>query len=211
MAAACGVTVIKKFTYRGNTNEEYSNTYWLTGAAPTSDATWKTLFDAIVASEKVIYPSGCVVVRGYGYNDDTGHKPDDTGSVAPAVYSVDLVAAAATVPGTLVIGAFPAAPGDAAVWARWKTSRVTSPGGKAIYVRKYFHPAYCSATSGGDTILPAQRTGLLAHAAKMWDGTLNASSQKVTTPGRQDVILGANASTYVTTRTLKRRGKRPNA
>lgn len=211
MAAACGITVIKRFTYRGNATEEYSNTYWLTGAAPSTDASWRALFDAIVLTEKAIYPSGTVVARGYGYNDDTGHKPGDEGAVAPAVYVLDLVAAAATVPGTLVVSGLIANPGDTAVWARWKTSRVTSPGGKAIYVRKYYHPTYSVSSGSPDTVLALQRTALLAHAAKLWDGTLNAASQKITTCGRSDVIVGANASTYITTRTLKRRGKRPNS
>lgn len=211
MAAACGVTVIKRFTYRGNASEEYSNTYWLTGSAPSNTTDWQALADAIVASEKQCYPSTVTVVRYYGYNDDTGHKPEDTGAVAPAVYSRDLVAAAATVPGTLSMSGNIAAPGDAAVWIRWKTSRVTSPGGKAIYIRKYFHPASLVSATGGDAIATAQRTALLAHGAKMWDGTLNAASQKITTCGKNDTIVGTNASTYVTTRTLKRRGKRPSS
>lgn len=211
MATACGVTVIKKFTYRANSNEEYSNTYWFTGSPPANDTDWLALFNAIVTSEKACYPSTVSVVRGYGYNSDVGHKPGDTGAVAPAVFTRDLVAAAATVPGTLSIGASATLmPGDAAVWCRWKTSRVTSPGGKAIYIRKFFHPA-SAVTATPDLIGTPQRNSLLAHATKLWDGTLDASSRKITTCGQNDTILGSNASTYVTTRTLKRRGKRPNS
>lgn len=208
MAAATGLTVIKKMTYRGDATEEYSNTYWFTGTPPANSAAWRTLFDAVVAIEKTVYLNSVSVIRGYGYADDTGHKPGDTGAVTPAAWSVDLSLAPETpVAGTLAIGSGALMPGDAAVWVRWKTSRLTSPGGKPIYLRKYFHVAVANAVNAGDTILTAQRTALLALGAKMYDGTLSGS-RTLTTAGQTDVITAHNASTYITTRSLKRRGKR---
>jgi hypothetical protein len=209
MAAAVGLTIIKRFLYRGNANEEYSNTYWLTPTtAPADDAAWRTLFNAIVAGEKTCYPAQVEVIRGYGYNDDTGHKPGDSGAVSPAVWSVDLrVAPEVVVPGTLDLTGVIRSPGDDAVWVRWKTSRRTSPGSKPIYIRKYFHPATFASTAV-DTVGTTQRTNLLAFGALMDGGTL-PGSRKITTCGRNDVILNHGASVNTTTRTLKRRGKRP--
>lgn len=209
MSAAVGVTIVKRFTYRGDPNEEYSNTYWFKPVtAPADSAAWRALFDAIVAVEKACYDSTVSVIRGYGYDDDTGHKPADTGSVAPAVWSVDLTQSPESpVPGTLATGTFVRSPGDDAVWVRWKTERKTSPGGKAIYVRKYFHPAFV-VSPNWDTVAPGQRTALLALGAKLYDGTL-PGSRTITTAGRLDTISAHSASTYVTTRSLKRRGRRP--
>lgn len=211
MATACGLTVIKRFFRHGVQNEEYSNTYWFTGGPPADDTAWRTFFDAVVTSEKAIYLSSCQVIRGYGYNDDSGHKPGDTGDVAPAVFSVDLTVAPNTVVnGSLALGTGIIAPSDAAVWARWKTSRRTNPGGKPIYVRKYFHPAIATDSNNSDQVLAAQKTALTTHATKMQDGTL-PGARKITTCGVNDVILAVGASSWITTRTLKRRGKRPNS
>lgn len=207
MATQTGLTIIKRFSYRGN-NEDYSNTYWLTGTPPASSSAWRTLFDAMVATEKTCYASNVSVIGGYGYDDNTGHKSGDTGTVASAVYNVDLtVSPEVTVPGTMVTTGGVLTPGDNAVWCRWKTSRVSSPGGKPVYLRKYFHLAY-TATGGGDAILAGQKTALLAHAVKLSDGSFSGA-RLVTAAGHTDTIIGTGASSYVTTRTLKRRGKRP--
>lgn len=207
MAAACGLTIVKKFLYRGDATEEYSNTYWFTGSAPTTAAAWRTFFDEIVTTEKAIYHSGVTVIRGYGYNDDDGHKPDDEGDVAPAVWTVDLTIAPETpVAGTLTYASSWILAGDSAVWLRAKTSRVTSPGGKPIYLRKYYHPA-ASPSSTPDVIAPNQKAALVAHATKLTDGTL-ATGRKWTTAGKTDVITAVGASAYTTVRTLKRRAKR---
>lgn len=209
MSTATGLTIVKRFLYRGDASEEYSNSYWFKPVDPPADAdAWKALFDAVVAEEKKVYSGAVEVIRAYGYDDDTGHKPEDTGTVSPAVWSEDLrVAPLAVIPGTLATTGGVQMPGDDAVWVRWKTQRRTVPGGKPIYLRKYFHLAW-STTGGGDNILAAQKTALLAFGAFMYGGTL-PGSRTITTPGRLDTIEGTGASSFITTRTLKRRGKRP--
>jgi len=208
MAAATGITIVKRFSYRGDANEEFSNTYWFTGAPPGTDANWDALRTALVAEEKKVYHPGVRVTRVYGYEDDTGHKPGDTGAVAPAEYIYDYVVAGVTEPvGTVTSTGGIILAGDNAVWCRWTTSRTTSPGGKKIYLRKYFHGACGNSAVSMDSIQPAQKTALLAFAAKLYDGTLSGT-RKITTCGQTDTITGHDASTYVTVRTLKRRGKR---
>lgn len=213
MSAQTGLTVVKRMTYRGDANEEYSNTYWFTGGQPSGPVAWRALFDALVLVEKPIYGSTVNIIKAYGYTDNEGHRAEDPPGtpVAAAVWSLDLrVAPDTIIPGTMATTRIEM-PGDDAVWVRWKTSRLTSPGGKAIYLRKYFHPAL-TATSPPtpDTVLPQQVTALQALGTKLRDGSF-IDARTLTAPGKTDVLTSSSASPYVTTRTLKRRGKRPKA
>jgi hypothetical protein len=142
------------------------------------------------------------VIRGYGYDSDA----DD----AIAVWSVDLtVAPNSPVAGTCSTSAAQILPGDDAVWARWKTSRLNS-NGKPIYLRKYFHPALADQGGTADNVTTAQKAALVAFGTKLRDGSF-AEARTITARGHTDVVTVSGASTYVTTRTLKRRGKRPGS
>lgn len=189
---------MKKFTYRGDANEEFSNKYYLTGTDPASPAAWTTLFDALVAEEKKLFTNNVSIIRGYGYTDDS--------PTAASVWSRDLVAAAATVAGTFV-GGGQTTPGDVAACVRWKTSRLTSKG-KPIYLRKYYHGARADA-SVADNVLAAHKTAYEAFATLLWDGA-GVDGREIRGPGQaSEVILGSSCLPHLTTRTLKRRGKRP--
>lgn len=201
---ATGLTVIKRMTYRGDPNEEFSNTYWLSGSTPADATAWRALFDALVTQEKTLYNAAVQVIRGYGYDDDSGD--------GNAVWSVDLTVSPETVvPGTLSTTGAVVLPGDNAVWVRWKTGRLTVKG-KPIYLRKYFH-AVARATSPTvvDEYLAAQRTAMLAFGTKLMDGTFLSARHVVAAGHSSDTIVSRDASVYPTTRTLKRRGKRPGA
>jgi len=187
-------------SYRADTAEEYSNQYHLSGSVPSSDANWLTLIDALIAQEKTIYPSNTVVVRAYGYDSDA----ED----ATAVYVKDYLAGGGSgTPGTLTVGTNVRCPGDAAVWVRWGTSRFNSRG-KRIYLRKYFHPAYSSGASTPDIAISAQLTALGNFGVKMRDASF-AESRTIRSRLHAETIVGSAAGDYITTRTLKRRGKRP--
>lgn len=203
----CGVTLVKRFTYRGDTSEEYSNTYWLDGTAPADDAAFKTLADALFASEKTLINPGQSLIKAYGYDG-----PNDVAG-ATAAWQYDYLGEGETVAGTFPIASAPAwGGGDTAAWVRWRTARRTSPGGKVIYLRKYWHPAPLSAVTSGDALVAAWRTAALAHATKMIDGTLPATRQICGMHHKEDgndlTVAGIAVATYATTRTLKRRGKR---
>lgn len=197
-APTTGLTIIKRFAYRGNSNEEFSNHYWLTGATPADSAAWRTLFDALVAEEKKVYSAAASVIGGYGYNS--------TSDTATAIWTVDLTVA----PNTPVIGTFANAslvplPGDDAYWIRWGLDRYNSKG-KRVYLRKYFHPAY--ATNGVPDTLPASlSTACNAFGAKLEDGSF--LDGRKTTDKLGTALVGHAVGPYITTRTLKRRGKRP--
>jgi len=202
-APTCILTVIKRFPYRGDSNEEWSNTYMLTGATPVDSTAWRTLFDLLVAEEKKLYKSGVQVIGGYGY--DSVPTPGDS-----AVWSVDLT----VTPNTPVAGALSGSignpgSGDTAMWIRWGLDRLNTKG-KRVYLRKYFHPAL-SLTAGTDTDLvePAWKTIAAAFATKLDEGSFTGGRKITDRLGT--ITVGHAVGNYTTTRTLKRRGKRPGS
>lgn len=191
------ITIVKRFQYRGQ-DEEFSNTYHFSGTTPADAAAWKTLADGIIAIEKLTQNSQTKFVRAYGYVAGTEH------SVAQIDYTVP--------PNTLLsgTGTFTGgslAPGDAAVNIRWLTPDLNSRG-KHIYCRKYMHNVYVE-TAVPDLVLDSQKTAFQTFAGKMIDGTLPGGVKYC---GPQGAVLSSpRVDQYITTRTLKRRGKRPLA
>lgn len=190
------ITMVKRFTYRTQ-NEEWSNTYHFSGTTPADAAAWKTLADAIAAQEKTILHVNTSVVKAYGYEAGNDH------SVAQIDYTV--------APNTPVAGLFNTPPsaqlqcGDVAACVRWYTGR-TNTRGRKVYVWKYFHGAWRASTDV-DTLDSGYRTLLGTFAAKMIDGTLPGSFKYCAPQGQ--ALSAPYVLPYLTTRTLKRRGKRP--
>ena len=194
------ITIIKKMTYRGDATEEWSNRYFLTGADPVSHEEWMDIFTPLTTAEKALYDSSHIIVAAYGYDDD--------GDSASAVWSRDL-RTSGSIAGTHTVGSLSKTPGDAAFNVRWKTSRLTSKG-KPIYLRKYYHGALISAGTP-DTLASTQVTAANAFATELWDGA-GIDGRFIRGPGQSsETILGSLCSPYVTTRTLKRRGRRPTS
>ena len=113
-------------------------------------------------------------------------------------------------PNTVLSGTFADAahrrmPGDVAATIRWPTGLLNSRG-KQIYARKYMHAVYCQ-DDDGDELLDTQAAALKAFGDDMADGGL---PQGVRYCLPQGAGLGVClVSKWLTTRTLKRRGKRP--
>jgi hypothetical protein len=196
---AVGVILVKRMSYRTQ-QEEWSNEYHFTGATPADATAWKALADALITQEKTCYVAGVTVVRAYGYDSDAAN--------AHAVWSYDYAANSASVPGTLTSTSAVIASGDQAAWVRWKTSRLNTKG-KPIYLRKYFHGGTIG-TGSPDFITTAWATALAALGTKMRDGTF-LDARTLTARGHTDTLVGSTAAVYITTRTLKRRGKRPTS
>lgn len=198
-APSCVITIVKSMFYRANPAEEWSNTYAFSGPTPTDATAWRALFDALVAEEKKVYVNDSKVVGAYGYSRIPVHGDH-------AIWSVDMnVSPNTPVAGTASKASGTTMAGDQASWIRWGLDRYSSTG-KRVYLRKYFHSGMIAAT-GGDQLDAAYRTALLAFGTKMRDGTFLGSRVLVDKDGNQSI--GVGNSTYVTTRTLKRRGKRP--
>lgn len=194
------LTIVKSFTYRGAA-EEWSNTYFMTGDLPSSPASWKTLADAVIADEKACYTSHTEVVRAIG------HQAGES----VAVWSYDYLAASEEVPGTLTpTTATSFQGGDAAAWIRWSTDRLTSRG-KPIYLRSYFHDVYGgSSATTVDSLDATQKTHLQAYGAEWVTGFTDGDGVLHTRAGPHGVVgLVPLAATFLTTRTLERRGRRP--
>lgn len=192
------VILIKKQSYRGDANEEWSNRYYLTGAVPSSDADWLALVNALKTEERKVYSSAITVVRAYGYTSDDLN--------ADSVYQRDMVAAGETVAGQNALTSAAATQAESAAWVRWKTSRMSR--GKAIYLRKYFHGVGAHLTNS-DQVAATTVTLLNAFGAKMRDGTFLDGRTIRARNQTGETFLGHNCSTYLTTRELKRRGRRP--
>jgi hypothetical protein len=189
------ITIVHDFTYRGAV-EQWSNTYHFSGTVPSDTAAWKTLADAIIAAEKLAHFGNTRFVKAYGY------VAGNENSVAQIDYSI--------APNVIVSGTWAGTggvemPGDVAATTRWYTG-ASSSRGKKIYCRKYWHGIF-NQTGSFDSLNTAQRGLFDTFAAKMIDGTLPGSVKYC---GPQGAVLSApQTNQYLTTRTLKRRGKRP--
>lgn len=194
--AAPGIVVIKTFTYRGAA-EEWSNKYHFQGDPPSDPAGWRDLCDAFITEEKAILTDVVSIVRVQCYEDTDDHS----------VYTYDLTAFAGAVAGTYATGAAAdlLEAGDSAGLIRWNTGRVSSKG-KPVYLFKYYH----GVMHESGTVDELRHT-LKALYATFAD-TIRSSSGDW--PGLADKggvePVGWLAEKYITTRTLKRRGRRPS-
>lgn len=191
------ITLVKRFEYR-DALEEWSNTYHLDGTTPTTDAEWRTLAIAIHTSEKRCYTSNHLLVMAYGY--EAGNET--------SVYQGDFtIGSSALAPGTLTeIGGSTRMAGDQAYWIRARVG--LSSTGKKVYVRKYFHGGTVQ-TADPDETQTNLRDNAGAHATLMLAGTLPGGMKWVGPQGATPIE--PQVGRYVTTRTLKRRGKRPTS
>ena len=192
--AAPGITVVVSFQYRGHA-EEWSNQYHLDSDFASLSDFNTTADDLRLALTDFLSPN-VRFMRAYGY-----HDTDDS-----AAYTRDWSV------GTPLYGAFTpgefdnASPGDTAFMCRWKTARVNTHG-HAIYLRKYFHDAFIDVTQGSaDSLssdqLAAANTFAAAAISAGWGGHIIAGPDG-------EVPTDGVALEFVTTRTLRRRGRRP--
>lgn len=188
------ITLIKRMMYRGQ-QEEWSNTYHFTGTQPANAAAWKTLADALIGAEKQLLPASQSYVRAYGYNAGNEHS----------VAQIDYVAlGGALVTGTLTTAGLTQLPGDAAVQMRALIG--TSTRGKKVYIRKYFHGAVVD-PSTPDNVQANQKSAINSYLGVLLGGTLPGSFKWSGPQGQEATAV--TTPPYITTRTLKRRGKRP--
>lgn len=192
------LTLVKSFSYRGDP-EEWSNTYFMTGDLPSSPASWKHLADAAILAEVAILGTQVDVVRAIGH--EAGQSV--------AVWSYDYAAVSEESAGTYALTGHVVNSGDTAAWLRWSTDQLTSKG-KPIYLRSYYHPAYCDSTPDGDSIASGWRTAAQTYGNAWVSGFADLDGTTHHRAGPHGVVgITPTASLYATTRTLERRGKRP--
>ena len=199
MASVTGITLVKSFTYRGKSGEEWSSKYHLRDNPPSNSALWETTARGLAGLEKVLYPASCSVVRAYGYATDNPHDP----AVWVGYWADD----GTPIPGTYAPAAneHPFAGDQAAVL--WWQLDVKDSRGKWIYCRKYMHAGFTGETTP-DVLSPEYSAALQTFADELNPnkGAYFGGIRRVKdlTP----VTFGGYLPD-VTTRTLKRRGKRP--
>lgn len=201
MANVTAVTLVKQMTYRGDATEEWSNKYYLTGTAPANPTAWKVLYDDIILNEKGCYTSASRVIRAYGYDQA------ETDTSPAAVDSHDYLAAGATVAGVLTGSGGILTAGDQAAVISWKTSRLNTKG-KPIYLRKYFHSTLMDATTH-DNLHAAVPTALNAFSNAMTSAGVGVGPSFMRSRLHAETFISHRVDPFVTTRTLKRRGRRP--
>jgi hypothetical protein len=188
------ITLVKEFDYRGRP-EEWSNTYHFKGAAtPDEDGQWSNMILAVWDEERKVIQSSSKLVRAYGYaagNESSVFQWDLTGEDPAALVGQNAVSGINMA-------------GDQAVWIRAKIG--TGSTGKKVYIRKYYHDVPLGA-QGGDVIHPLAVPLLQTLAETLIDGSI-LGDWTWCGPQGQDATLPF-APNYPTTRTLKRRGKRP--
>lgn len=190
------LTIIKGIEYRDVT-EEYSNTYhfWLQNGNPDSAAAWMIFATMLMQHEQPIHTTETTFHRVYGHN---AGQPG-------AVFMHDWLGAGNPPVGTAAYPAHLRVPGDTAAWIRWSTGQRNSRG-KLIYLRKYFHKIPSSAATDVDHVLPEAVQAMHTFGEWLltgpWNGAQYCSPQGV-------VPIDVGVSQYQTTRTLKRRGRRP--
>lgn len=200
MATVTGITLIKKFTYRGDANEEWSNTYHFVSAPPSDDAGWATLVTELAEIEQPVLNAFTTIVRAYGYDSDDDH--------AASVYTKDWELDGGALTGTYSFssGTEEMMAGDQAVLVSWRLA-VKNTKGKWIYLRKYLHGGF-ETLGGPDSVSTAYKAALQTYADALDDGStgLHGGLRART---RTDDVTANQVSPYTTTRTLRRRGKRP--
>lgn len=194
--ARASITIVKQFAYRGNTSEEFLNTYHIDAGAPDTDTKWKALADAVIAAEKLIYTSAVKIVRAYGHV---------AGSVV-SVWGYDYLGGTGAVAGTYAGVGTALAQGDAAAWIRYATTQKTSRG-KPIFLRNYYHGVIPLA-SDVDKLETGQKTRFTTYGTAWVAGFSDGVSTYRRCGPNGAVGQSALASTYLTTRTLKKRGRR---
>lgn len=188
------ITLVKSFDYRG-LPEEWSNTYHFTGG-PTldNDTTWRDLAVSIWNEERTVMTTRTKLVRAYGYeagNDHSVSQIEFTGMAENDLNGTN------DAEGAIMAG-------DQAAMIRARVG--SSSTGKKVYIRKYYHDVPLVG-AGGDRIHPNAMPELESLAQRLIDGNVGDEWRWCGPQGA--AATNAFASPWVTTRTLKRRGKRP--
>lgn len=194
--------MVKRFTYRGDATEEWSNTYHFRSAPPADATAWGTLVSDLADIEVPILNSFTHIVRAYGYDSD---DPD-----AVSVYTKDWDVDGGAPVGTYAYssGTESMLAGDQAAFVWWQLD-VKNSRGKWIYLRKYLHGGF-STLGGPDTLSTAYKTALGTYTDAL-DFASGAFHGGIRRRADDADVLVNGVNPYTTTRTLHRRGKRPLA
>lgn len=186
--------LVMSFTYR-NVPEEWSTRFHFKGPAPANDTNWLALSDKVITALKPCFSAGTTFVRAYGY------LPNSVGATWVHDYTVPGPPQAGT--GTFTNGGTP--PGDAAAVLRLTLAKM-SLRGKHVYKRNYVHGIATASVSAGDQLHPTQQAAFTTFLTSYAQGTIDPAFDACG-PDLTDAS-SPHVDQWITTRTLKRRGKR---
>jgi hypothetical protein len=190
VAATSSVRIVKQFTYRGATRT-FSNRYHIGTAVPPDATHWNTLFDAITAAEKLIYPPpaapGATIIKAVGYAP---------GSEVPVASKTYALAATGS------FSAWSACPGDAAALIRYSTPD-RSTKNHPIYCFNYYHVVGSNVSTGfPDALNTAQAAAMATYAAAWLTGFSDGTTTYKRSRPSGDLCTGSFVEPLVTHRDL---------
>lgn len=161
VAATPSVKIVKQSTWRGSARL-WSNRYHFNGGVPADTAHWLTLFDAIVAAEKLCLQTTTSIVHAWAYA---------AGSDVPVADKPY------TQPGSISRTTDIATPLQTAALIRWATT-ARSTKNHPVYLFSFMHDILAQGNSTPDTLSSAQKTPLETYATAWMtgfsDGTITA-------------------------------------
>jgi hypothetical protein len=192
--AAPRVLMVSEFTYRGQ-REEFSNRFSFKGPAPSGDTAWKALTDKIITALQPCFDADVTFVRAYGYGANQ----------IGAIFVHDYKTPGPPSAGTAIWTGAALAAGDAAITGRLTSDKI-SKRGKHVYSRSYWHGAHAMNATNGDQVLPAQQAALTTFLTGYTQATIDPIFDSCL-PDLTNTH-SPHVDQWMTTRTLKKRGKR---
>jgi hypothetical protein len=192
------ITMIKVFTYRGDPLEEWSNSYHLSDH-PADRAGWASLAHGMGFLEQHCYTNASQIKRALCYDDSDNPVTFTLDGAIDGGFDYTGIAS--------LTGGAPFA-GDQAATVAWDTGLRGSTG-KPIYLRKYFHGGVEAAGAPDSlqaTYLAALEDFCDALLSTPIDGTIYFADKNGRVPDGPRRV-----DPWSTTRTLKRRGRRPTS
>lgn len=197
------VVTVKEFRFRGEL-EEWSNGYHFDVATvPPDPAAWDALFEPIWTAEaKVIGGNdGTCLKTVYGYADPAGVATRGRHYITAPTPERPAGGLSSGANGSLKL------PREVCLLCKWRTG--TTSKGRPRYVMKYYHSMAATTLITGtvDAIDPAFTTGVVGALNPLRDGSLPGGAVLCAPDGTHagPTIMDS----FLRTRQLKRRGKRP--
>lgn len=185
MTTVPSVRVVKSFAFKGGTRL-WSNRYHFNGGTPGNTTAWNTLFDAIVAAEKLQFTSAVTITQCVGYG---------AGSDVPVATKNYAQAGTATLSGTSV-----RCPGEVAALVRYSTN-ARSAKNHPIYLFSYYHSVHLNTSQPTDELDNGQQALMNTYANAWLSGFSDGAGHTCVRAGPNgDAATGAAVENLLTHR-----------